>query len=104
MSLRLINLSPDLKRLRDEGYFIQIRNGFLIMREVPYVDPQRHVRTGTLISSLALAGDVAQRPETHIAFFDGECPCGADGWPLHKIINSSELFDLGGGIAAKHRF
>lgn len=104
MSQGPINLSPDLKRLRDEGYFIQIRSGFLIMREIPYVDPQKQVRTGALISSLALAGDVAQRPDTHVVFFDGECPCGADGSPIKKIINSSGQFNLGGGINAKHRF
>jgi hypothetical protein len=104
MSHGPISLSPDLKRLRDEGYFMQIRSGFLIMREVPYVDPQRQVRTGSLISSLTLAGDIAQRPDTHVVFFDGECPCGADGSPIQKIINSSELLNLGGGITARHTF
>jgi hypothetical protein len=33
--------SADLKRLRDEGYFVQILGGFLVMREVPYVDATR---------------------------------------------------------------
>ena len=46
MSLELINRSPDLKRLREEGFFVQIRGGFLIMREVPYVDASKQVRTG----------------------------------------------------------
>jgi hypothetical protein len=104
MSHQPISLSPDLRRLRDEGYFLQIRSGFLIMREVPYVDPQKKVRTGSLISSLTLAGDIAQRPDTHVIFFDGECPCGVDGHPIQKIINSSERFNLGGGLIAKHRF
>ena len=29
MSQRLISLSPDLKRLRDEGYEVEVRAGFL---------------------------------------------------------------------------
>ena len=52
MSPRPFSRSPDLKRLRDEGYFVQIRGGFLVMREVLYVNERREVLTGTLISSL----------------------------------------------------
>ena len=66
MSQKLINLSPDLKRLREEGYFIQIRGGLLVMRDVPYVNSQRQVLTGTLISTLNVAGEVARTPETHV--------------------------------------
>jgi len=51
MSQELISHSPDLKRLREEGYFVQIQGGFLLLRDVPYVNAQQQVRTGTLISS-----------------------------------------------------
>ncbi len=104
MSQKPFSLSPDLKRLRDEGYFVQIRGGFLVMRKVPYIDAQRQVQNGTLISSLALAGDVTQRPDTHVVFFDGEYPCRPDGAPIEQIKNSSQRFDLGNGIIARHRF
>ena len=78
MSQKPLSLSPDLKRLRDEGYFVQIRGGFLVMRDVPYVDEHRQVRMGALISSLTLAGDVARVPDTHVAYFDGDYPCDTD--------------------------
>jgi len=104
MSQKPINLSPDLKRLRDEGYFIQIRNGLLVMRDVPYVNGQRQVRLGSLISSLTLAGDVTQAPDTHVVHFDGDQPCGSDGMPLSKIIHQSGHIDLGGGVTAKFSF
>ena len=35
MSRKLFSLNADLQRLRDEGYFVQIRGGMLIMRDVP---------------------------------------------------------------------
>lgn len=35
MSAELIARNPDLKRLRDEGYFIAIRGSSLLVREVP---------------------------------------------------------------------
>lgn len=104
MSQKLINLSPNLKRLRDEGYFIQIQSGLLVMRDVPYVNAQRQVRLGSIISSLTLAGDVTQAPDTHVVHFDGDQPCGSDGVPLRKIINQSGHVDLGGGVTAKFSF
>lgn len=104
MSQKLINLSPDLKQLREEGYFIQVRNGLLLMRDVPYVNSQREVKTGTLISTLNVAGDVARTPDTHVAYFDGEFPCGADGNPLRQIAHQSGTLDLGNGVTAKHSF
>lgn len=104
MSHAPFDLSPDLKRLRDEGYFAQIRGGLLVMREVPYVDANRQVRTGSLISSLTLAGEVARPPDTHQVWFDGEFPCKADGTPIKAIEHSSGHFDLGHGLTAKHHF
>lgn len=104
MSRKLINHSADLKRLRDEGYFIQIERGFLVMREVPYVDRERNVRLGTLISTLTLAGDVTQPPDTHVVTFDGDEPCGADGVPLSQIIHQRGHIDHGGGLAARFSF
>jgi hypothetical protein len=104
MSRKLISLSPDLKRLREEGYFIQILGGLLVMRDVPYVNSQRKVCIGTLISTLNVAGEVARTPETHVAYFDGEFPCGSDGKPLHQIAHQSTAIDLGNGVKARHSF
>lgn len=104
MSPRPLSLSPDLKRLRDDGYFVQIRGGLLLLRDVPYVNASKEVKRGTLISSLTLAGDVTQRPDTHVVHFDGEFPCTADGHPIQQISHQSQHFDLGGGVTAKHSF
>lgn len=104
MSRELLNRNPDLKRLVDEGYFVQIRGGLLLMREVPYVNAGKEVRTGTLISSLNLAGDVTQKPDTHQVWFDGEFPCHADGAQIKGIQHSSSDFNLGHGVTAKHHF
>src|SRR5277367_5149107 len=104
MSQRPFSLSSDLKHLRDDGYFVQISAGFLIMREVHYVDAQRKVRTGSLISSLTLAGDVTRAPDTHIVHFDGDYPSGADGTPIQQISHQSGNINLGNGVTAKHSF
>lgn len=101
---KLINHSPDLQRLRDEGYFLEIKGGFLLLKDVPYVNEQKQVKNGTLISSLNMAGNIALKPDTHVVYFDGEYPCQADGMRIDKIINQSSARNLGHGITAKYTF
>src|SRR5437588_3316216 len=85
MSQQLINLSPDLKQLREEGYDIEIRSGYLLVKNVPYVNAAKELKFGILVSELTLAGAVTAAPGTHVAMFAGEYPCDKDGAPLEKI-------------------
>lgn len=104
MSIALLSRNVDLKHLVDEGYFMQIRGGLLVMQQVPYVDENRQVRFGSLSCPLTLAGDRTQRPDTHVMHFDGAFPCNADGSRIDKISHQSGDFDLGHGVKAKHSF
>ena len=104
MSPEPFNRSPDLKQLRDEGYFVQIRGGLLVMREVPYVNERREVLTGTLISSLNMAGDQTRVPNTHVAHFDGDYPCDANGNAIQGIAHRSRNKALGHGLTSRHSF
>ena len=40
---RVISLNPDLKRLRDEGYELEVRAGYAIVHSVPYLDEHGNV-------------------------------------------------------------
>ncbi len=104
MSRRLIDHSPDLKRLRDEGYDVQAVNGFVIVRDVPYLNGSRQVKRGTVISSLTLAGDVTTRPDTHVALFAGEYPCHADGKPIERIRHTENTTRVCDGLTAAFSF
>src|SRR4051812_34322329 len=79
MSRRPIDLSPDLLRLQNEGYDIVVRDGFLLVRSVPYVDASRSLQRGTLISKLKLTADKTEIPDDHVAYWTGSHPCHADG-------------------------
>lgn len=104
MSPALFSLNPDLKQLRDEGYVVEQRGGYLIMHQVPYVNASRQVKMGKLISSLTMAGDRTHRPDTHVMFFDGEYPCHADGSPISAIMHQSVTSHLGHGLTSRHSF
>jgi len=104
MSHQLISLSLDLKKLRDEGYDLEIRSGYLLVKDVPYVNSQKEVKRGTLISKLTLAGDVTTRPDDHVAYFAGDHPCHADGTEIEKIKHTSGERTLAEGVVIQHSF
>lgn len=104
MSLALFSLNPDLKQLRDEGYVVEQRGGYLVMHQVPYVNASRQVKMGKLFSSLTMAGERTCPPDTHVIFFDGDYPCHADGNPISAIMHQSLTSDLGHGLTSRHSF
>ena len=104
MSRTLISRSPDLRRLFEEGYNVEILDSHLILRDVPYVDGARQVRTGVLVSELTLAGDATRQPSTHIAFFAGEFPCDQLGSPLERIRHETRRQNLGPNLVVDHSF
>lgn len=104
MSQRLISRSPDLKRLRDEGYNLEVRSGYLLVTGVPYVNAGREVKRGILVSELTLAlGDVTTTPGSHQAYFIGEHPCKQDGTPIAGIQHSGRQ-QLAKDVTVDHGF
>lgn len=104
MSQELVNRSPDLKRLRDEGFAIEVvQPAYLVVRDVPYVNSNREVKLGILVSELSLANDVTTKPTTHVIYFSGEHPCHKDGTKIAQIVHQSATQTLG-GIGVHHSF
>lgn len=105
MSQALFDRSPDLKKLRDEGYDLEIRHGYLLLKDVPYVTVHKEVRRGVIVSKLNAAGpDSVGPPDDHTAMFDGDQPCDKDGKPLTKIVIDSTRRQLGDSLVVRHRF
>ena len=92
MSQQLISRNATLKQLRDEGYEVEVRPEppHLLVHSVPYVNSRREIARGTLVSTLKLAGDITQPPDTHMVHFVGEHPCNVDGTEIAQIKNASE--------------
>jgi hypothetical protein len=104
MSQELIDRSKDLKRLRDEGYEIEIREGYLFAHEIPYVNLQKEVKRGTLVAPLDLAGDITVKPSTHVIYFIGEQPCNAEGDVIRSISHNDHKQNIGNGIEVDRSF
>jgi molybdopterin/thiamine biosynthesis adenylyltransferase len=80
----------DITLLLSDGYDIEIRDGLLLVHDVPHVNSNREVKYGVLISKLLLAGDIVQNPEDHIAYFIGEYPCNANGSPITALKHGNQ--------------
>lgn len=104
MSQQLINLSPDLKRIQNEGYELEIRNGHALISNVPYVNNQKEVKFGTLVSNLTLNGNVACKPSCHVMYFAGEQPCNLDGAEIQQIKHTEQTKLLANGIHVDRSF
>ena len=104
MSRQLISRSPDLKRLRDEGYNLSIADGYLIVGDVPYIDPSGIVQTGIIVSELTLSGDITAQPSDHTVMFKGATPCNAAGERLDHLINDATERPLTPHISINYSF
>ena len=104
MSQLPISRSADLKRLRDEGYDLEIRSGCLLVKDVPYVNSRKEVKRGILVMKLMLADDETTRPDDHVAYFSGDYPCDEDGVEISKIEHQSGERSLAEGVVIQHSF
>ena len=104
MSTTLITHSGDLRRLRNEGYEVGVQANLLVLRNIPYVDGEGRVERGTLVSQLAVNGDITTKPDDHVVYFDGDLPHDEEGNPVWKEGYSPHLQDFGDGLAVKWMF
>lgn len=105
MSLLQISHSPDLKQLRDEGFEIEVKGGYLLIHKIPYLNRSKEILRGTLITALDLADSTkTARPKSHVMYFSGEYPYSNDGSPIEGIRNSSNKTILNEGTEADHLF
>lgn len=104
MSQQLISRNPDLKKLRDGGYDIEVRSKHLLIKNVPYINLRKEIKYGTLVSGLTMAGDSTTTPDTHVAYFIGEHPCHKDGGEIRQIQNQSGDQALDKDLVVNHTF
>ncbi len=105
MSHRLISRNDDLRRLRDDGYNIDIYRANLVARDIPYVNEKREVKyDGVLITSLDLNGEITNRPQNHTIQFAGERPCTSEGNVLEAIRPAPEVTRFSETLSSQFTF
>jgi len=96
MSQKLLYHNEVLKRFVREGLHITVQPPLLIINHVPYVNSDRTIEYGRIVSLLNLSGDVVVSPSTHVVYFIGNHPCDKDGKEISQIRHSGQNQNIHG--------
>jgi hypothetical protein len=72
--MTLVDRSPDLSKLVEEGYDIEVRGGNLLVHHVPYVTSEKRVDYCILVSELTTNGTTTIQPGSHQVWVVGGVP------------------------------
>ncbi len=86
---RLVNHNDDIRRLVEKGYAVAIDSNYLIVRDIPYLDSDRRLQIGAIVTKLVFIDEDRVVQDDHQIFFAGSVPHNLDGKPIPN---------LGGGI------
>lgn len=93
-----------LSRLLEDGYDVELREGYLVVSDVPYATTDRRVARGCLVMPANMAGDELTTPTDHTTHFAGSEPCDDQGQPLTKVINSAQVNEFLPGLRTDFYF
>ena len=74
----LVNHNDDLRRLIDKGYSIAIDGGYLVVRDIPYLDSEMQLQIGAIVAKLVFIDQKRVAQKDHQVFFAGSEPYGLD--------------------------
>lgn len=89
MFQKLVSHNDDIKRLVDKGYAVGYDSGYLVIRDIPYLDKELKLKIGAFVSKLVFIDQDRVKQEDHQIFFAGSIPYNLDGKPIPN---------LGGGV------
>lgn len=85
MSRELVHRNDDLRRLVEKGYAVSFDSSFLVVRDIPYLDDGKKLRTGAIVSKVVFVDQHLVKLEDHQIFFCGAHPCELDGTPIANL-------------------
>jgi hypothetical protein len=91
----LVSHNDDLKRLVDKGYAVKFDSSHLVVRDIPYLDKDKNLRTGALITKVVFVDQHRIQQENHQVFFCGSHPHNLDGTPIPNLGAGAAQLTLG---------
>ena len=83
MFQKLVSHNPDLLQLVDRGFAVGFDSkGYLIIRDIPYLDESLALNWGAIVSELEPIDDAHVKQRDHQIFFAGSVPFGLNGKPI----------------------
>ena len=82
---QLVNRNEDISQLVDKGYAVGFDSSHLVIRDIPYLDENKNLQIGAIISKLIFIDEFRVRLDNHEIFFCGSHPCELDGNPIRNL-------------------
>jgi hypothetical protein len=92
---QLVNHNDDLRRLVEKGYAVAIDGGYLIVRDIPYLDALKALRIGAFVAKLEFVDKLTVKQDDHQVWFAGAIPHGLDGNPIPNLGGGPQGLALG---------
>jgi hypothetical protein len=92
--IELANHNDDLRRLLDRGYALRVDDGYLVVRDIPYLDDQKALQIGAFVAKLVFVDKVRVQQDDHQVYFAGTVPHGLDGKPIANLAGGPKAITL----------
>lgn len=95
MLIELANHNEDIRRLLDKGYALRVDGGYLVVRDIPYLDAAKALQWGAFVAKLVFIDKVRVQQDDHQVYFAGSVPHGLDGRPVPNLAGGPHGIPLG---------
>jgi len=95
MFQKLVSRNDDIRRLVEKGYAVAFDSGYLIVRDIPYLDAERNLQAGAIVAKLVFVDQERVTQSDHQIFFAGSVPHGLDGKPIPNLGGGAASLPLG---------
>lgn len=85
MFQKLVSHNDDIKRLVEKGYAVGCDSGYLVIRDIPYLDQELKLQIGAFVSKLVFIDQNRVKQEDHQIFFAGSVPYNLDDKPISNL-------------------
>lgn len=95
MYQKLVSHNPDIQQLVEKGYAVAFDSGYLVVRDIPYLDQIGNLKFGAFVSKMIFTDQDHVAQEDHQVFFAGSHPCQLDGTQISNLGGGATTLTLG---------
>jgi hypothetical protein len=82
---QLVSHNGDLRRLVEKGFAVALDGGYLVVRDIPYLDSLKQLNWGAFVAKLEFVDNLTVKQDDHQVWFAGSVPYGLDGNPISNL-------------------
>jgi hypothetical protein len=104
---QLVSHNDDLRRLVEKGFAVAIDGGYLVVRDIPYLDNLKHLNWGAFVAKLEFVDKLTVKQDDHQVWFAGSVPHGLDGNPISNLAGGPTplaLSEASNDVVIQRRF